>query len=105
MKTIMVVDDESGILEQVKSCLKEDDFEVVTVDNNRKAMEIIDDDKEDNFELILIDTSMPDSHKPAFFSMKPKSKKDIDTSKEEDFLQKPFTKEQLVDFIKKRISD
>lgn len=101
MKTIMVVDDESGILEQVKSCLEEDDFEVVAVDNNRKAMELIDEDKEDNFELILIDTAMPDSRKPAFFSMKPKSKKNIDTSKEEDFLQKPFTKEQLIDFIKK----
>lgn len=101
----MVVDDESGILEQVKSCLEEDDFEVVAVDNNRKAMELIDEDKEDNFELILIDTAMPDSRKPAFFSMKPKSKKNIDTSKEEDFLQKPFTKEQLIDFIKKRVHD
>lgn len=101
----MVVDDESNVLEQVKSCLKEDDFEVIAVDNNRKAMELMDEDKEDNFELILIDTSMPDSDKPAFFSMKPKSKKDIDTSKEEDFLQKPFTKEQLIDFIKKRINE
>jgi len=35
--------------------------------------------------------------------MKPGSKKDIDTGKEEDFLQKPFTNEQLVDFIKKKI--
>ena len=101
----MVVDGESGILEQVKSSLKEDDFEVVAVDSNRKAMELIDEDKEDNFELILIGTSMPDTHKPAFFSMKPKSKKDIDTSRDEDFLQKPFTKEQLIDFVKKKTQD
>lgn len=104
MKTIMVVDDETSILEEVKSCLEEDDFEVVTVDNSRKALELMENDKEDNFGLILIDTSMPDSKKPAFFSMKPRSKKDIDTSKEEDFLQKPFTKEQLLDFVKSKMN-
>jgi len=103
MKTIMVVDHETGILEEVKSCLEEDDFEVVTVDSNRKALELMENDKEENFGLILIDTSLPDSNKPAFFSMKPRSKKNIDTSKEEDFLQKPFTKEQLLDFVKSKI--
>jgi len=103
MKTIMVVDDETNILEEVRSCLEEDDYEVVTVDNRRKAIELMEDDKEEKFSLILIDTSMPDSSKPAFFSMKPKSKKNIDTSKEEDFLQKPFTKEQLLDFVKNKM--
>jgi DNA-binding NtrC family response regulator len=103
MKTIMVIDDETNILEEVKSCLEEEDFEVVTVDNNRKAFELIEDDNEDNYSLILIDTSLPDSNIPAFFSMKPCSKKDIDTSREEDFLQKPFTKQQLIDFIKSKI--
>jgi FixJ family two-component response regulator len=36
--------------------------------------------------------------------MKPKSKKDIDTSKEEDFLQKPFTKKQLLNFVKSKMN-
>ena len=103
MKTIMVIDDETSVLEEVKSCLQEDDFEVIAVDNSRKAIELMDEDLNDNFGLILINTSMPDSKQPAFFSMKPKSKSNIDTSKEEFFLQKPFTKEQLVDFVKKRI--
>ncbi len=103
MKTIMVVDDEASILEEVKSCLEEDDFEVVTVNSSRKALELMEDDKEENFGLILIDTSMPNSSAPAFFSMKPKAKKNIDTSKEEDFLQKPFTKEQLLDFVKNKM--
>jgi len=103
MKTIMVVDDETSILEEVKSCLKEEEFEVVAVNNNRKAFELIDEDSKDNYSLILIDTSLPDSNIPAFFSMKPSSKKSIDTSNVEDFLQKPFTKEQLIDFIKKKI--
>ena len=104
MKTIMVVDDETSILEEVKSCLEEDDFDVIAVDNNRKALELIEDDKEEDFGSILIDTSLPNSNKPAFFSMKPKSKY-IDTSKEEDFLQKPFTKEQLLNFVKKNIEN
>ncbi len=103
MKTIMVVDDETSILDEVKSCLEEEDFKVVAVDNNRKAFELIDEDSEDNYSLILIDTSLPESNIPAFFSMKPSSKKNIDTSSEENFLQKPFTKQQLIDFIKKKI--
>ena len=103
MKTIMVIDDETSILDEVKSCLKDEDLEIVTVDNNRKAFELIEDDKEDIFSLILIDTSLPDSNIPAFFSMKPSSKLDIDTSREENFLQKPFTKKQLIEFIKKKI--
>ena len=99
----MVVDDERNILENVKSCLKEEDFEVVTVDNNRRAFEIMDNDKENNFSLILIDTRLPNSNIPAFFSMKPKSKSNIDTSTEDNFLKKPFTKEELLEFIRKRI--
>lgn len=103
MRTIMVIDDEINILEEVKSCLKEEDLKVVTVDNNRKAFELIEEDSEDNISLILIDTSFPDSNIPAFFSMKPSSKRNIDTSREEDFLKKPFTKKQLIDFIMKKI--
>ena len=103
MKTIMVVDDETNILEEVKSCLEDDDFEVVTVDNNKKALELMEKDSEDNFGLILIDTSLPDSNQSALFSMRPKSKKNIDTSNINDFLQKPFTKEQLLEFVKKKL--
>jgi DNA-binding NtrC family response regulator len=103
MKTIMVVDDEINILNQVKSALESEDIKVVAVDNNRKAFELIDNDSEDNYSLILIDTSLPESSTPAFFSMKPSNKKNIDTSSEENFLQKPFTKQQLIEFIKQKI--
>lgn len=102
MKTIMVIDDEANVLEEIKSCLEEDKFEVVTASNSRKALEMMNEDEE-NFGLILIDTSMPGSKKPALFSMKPKSKSSIDTSKEENFLQKPFTKEELLDFVKSKM--
>ena len=98
----MVVDDETSILEEVKNCLKENDFEVIAVDSNRKALELMEADREEDYGLILIDTSLPDSNIPAFFSMKPKSR-GIDTSRAEDFLQKPFTKEQLLDFVKSKM--
>ncbi|KYK32024.1 MAG: hypothetical protein AYK22_00245 [Thermoplasmatales archaeon SG8-52-3] len=103
MKTIMVVDDETSVLDEVKSCLEKEDYKVVAVDNNRKAFELIEKDNEDYYSLILIDTSLPESKVPAFFSMKPSIKKNIDTSNQENFLQKPFTKQQLIDFIKKKI--
>jgi len=103
MKTIMIVDDETNILNEVKQCLEEDDFKVIAVDNNRKALELIELDKDGNFGLILIDTSMPDTKTPAFFSMKPDSKKNIDTSRDEDFLKKPFTKNQLLNFVRNKI--
>lgn len=101
MKTIMVVDDEVDILEKVRSCLESDDIEVITVANSREALEMIDTKKEDDIGLILIDTPMPGSDRSALFSMKPRSK--MDTSNLQDFLQKPFTSEELIDFVKKRI--
>ena len=103
MKTIMIIDEEKGLLEEIRSSLESDDFEIITADNSREAIELMNGDKEDDFGLILINTSMPDSNVPALFSMKPKTKKDIDTSNVEDFLQKPFTKEELLEFIKKKI--
>jgi DNA-binding NtrC family response regulator len=97
----MVVDDEIDILEKVRSSLENDDIEVIAVANSREALEMIDDKKEADIGLILIDTPMPGSNRSALFSMKPRSK--MDTSNLQDFLQKPFTSEELRDFVKKRI--
>ena len=101
MKTIMIVDDEVDVLEKVRSCLENDDFEVITAVNSREALELMDENKGGDIGLILIDTPMPGSNKWALFSMRPKSK--IDTSNLQDFLQKPFTSEELREFVKKRI--
>lgn len=103
MKTIMVIDDEANVLDEVKKSLEQEKFEVITVDNNRKALEMIEEDKENKFGLILIGTNIPDSKTPAFYSMNPKSKMNIDTSREEDFLRKPFTNEQLINFVKNKL--
>jgi len=99
IKTIMVVDDETSVLEQVRSFLDYDEFEIITVNNSRQALDQM--DKEKKFDLILIDTPMPASQKTAFFSLKPDSK--MKNEQNNNFLQKPFTKEQLVNFVKEKI--
>lgn len=105
MKTIMIVDDEINMLEGIKSCLESDNFEVITATNSREAIEHIRNGEEENVSLILVDTSLPDSGESALFSMKPRSRMNIDTSNLENFLQKPFTNEQLLDFVKERVKD
>lgn len=102
MKSIMIVDNEKNILDEVKNIL-ENDFNVVTAENSRKAFKIMDFEKEKDFGLILIDSLIPNTETPALFSMRPDKRKNIDTTKKEDFLKKPFTKEQLIDFVKKKI--
>jgi DNA-binding NtrC family response regulator len=101
IKTIMIVDDEADIRASVKSYLKSDDIDVVTANDSRQALELMEEDK--SFDLILIDTQMPCSDKSALFSMQPKSK--FEPSGVDNFLQKPFTKEQLIDFVKEKIED
>ena len=104
MKSIMIIDDEKDLLEEIRTCLKDDDFQVITANNSREAIELMEHEREEDFGLILINTSMPNSKAPALFSMKPKNRKDIDTSNEADFLQKPFTKEQFLTFVKSRMN-
>ena len=99
VKTIMIVDDEIAVLEKVKSFLSEDEIDVVTANNSRQALEIL--EKEENIDLILINTPIPGGNTTALYPMKPNSK--FVTSETESLLQKPFTKEQLISFIKDKI--
>ena len=101
----MIVDDEINMLEEIKSCLESDNFEVITATNSREAIEHIRNGEEENVSLILVGTSLPGSEESALFSMKPRSRMNIDTNNLENFLQKPFTNEQLLDFVKERVKD
>ena len=99
IKTIMIVDDEESIIEKVKSFLQDDELDIISANNSRQALEII--QNENKLDFILIDTPMPGSDKSALFLTKPGSKL---TSKDfNSFLQKPFTKEQLLSFINENI--
>ena len=99
IRTIMIVDDETNVIEKVKSFLEDDELDIVTANNSRQALEIIEQGR--NFDLILIDTPMPGSDKEALFMMKPDSK--LTNSETNTFLEKPFTKDQLVNFLKGKI--
>ncbi|UCD13410.1 MAG: response regulator [Thermoplasmatales archaeon] len=99
IKTIMIVDDEATVGEKVKSYLDNDELDIITANNSRQALELM--EKGETFDLILIDTPMPCSDKAALFLMKPNS--NLTTGGTDTFLQKPFTKEQLVNFVKGRI--
>ena len=99
MKTIMIVDDEVAILEKVKTYLENNEVDVLTAKNSRQALEIL--GKGENIDLILIDTPMPGEDTTALYPMKPNSK--LTTTDMKSFLPKPFTKEQLINFIKECI--
>jgi len=101
MKKIMIIDDKLNVLKDVMSFL-EKDFKVITVDSNKKAHEIIEKNDKD-LSLILIDSNIPDTDIPAFFSFQPNIDKKTDTTKINDFLIKPFTRNQLVEFINEKI--
>lgn len=98
----MVVDEEPRILDQVKAYLEQEDVTVITATDSRKALSQLQAENEETFDLILVNTRMPGSKTTtALFSLKPTLKKQ--PPELEDFLQKPFTKEQLVEFVKRKI--
>ena len=92
----MIIDEEPELADMIQNYLQKDEYNVIKVNNSREALAII---ENENINLMLIDTQMPGSSKHALFSMDPNSKLDI--SNIDDFLQKPFTKEDLVNFVKK----
>ena len=103
MKTVMIVDNENEIFERVKTRLENDNIQVETAKDSRQALEKMSGDAEGDYGLILIDTPLPGTQRSALFSMKPKSKMNTDVSNSEDFLSKPFTEEQLVNFVKSKL--
>ncbi len=95
----MIVDDEISVIEKIRSFLQDDDLDVISANNSRQALEIM--QKRKNLDFILIDTPMPGTKNSALYLTKPNSKL---TSEESNlFLQKPFTKDQLINFIKNKI--
>lgn len=98
----MIVDEETDIVKQVKAILEKEDVEVITATNSRQALSRLKEENEETFDLILVHKRIPGSHRTtALFSLKPTFKKQ--PSGIENFLQKSFTKEQLVEFVKEKI--
>ena len=101
MKTIMIVGEKSTHINELKKYFSDDTLNIISVDNSREAIEIIENDSDKNINLVLINTQTPNGENSAFFKMKPESNMNIFSSNNENFLQKPFSKNQFMDFIKR----
>jgi PAS domain S-box-containing protein len=58
--TILVVDDEEWVLELAREFLKRSDFDVVTADGGREALEILRGDSGKAIDAVVLDLTMPD---------------------------------------------
>jgi DNA-binding response OmpR family regulator len=98
----MVVDEERSILDQVRRILLHEDILVITATDSRQALSQLLRENEETFDLILINTQMPGTTtQTALFSLKPTLKKL--PPEPDDYLQKPFTREQLVEFVRRKL--
>ena len=109
MKKILIVDDEGGIVEEVKAYFEEEGFKVYTADTGKEGIEIIGREQPD---LLLLDMKLPDM--PGLNVLKlakqncPQMKVIVNTGYvgqaaideaerlgRDSFLQKPFNLERL----------
>lgn len=98
----MIVDEEDDFLNHVKTVLENEHVAVVTARNSREALDHLKEENEETFDLILVNTRMPGSILTnALFSINPSHKKLPGGI--ENFLQRPFTKEELVEFVREKI--
>lgn len=101
MPTIMIIDDKMNV-EKIKQFLQQENIQIITAENNRQALETIDRTYDTPIDLILINTRLPGrKNSTALFSLHPAQKKGFDNLK--NYLQKPFTKDQCIEFVKNKI--
>lgn len=116
-KKLLIVDDESGIVEEVRSFFEEEGFEVHTADTGKDGIDLIPKVMPD---VILIDMKLPDMSGlnvlKACKATSPNTKTIVNTGYVDQvvideaerlgrdaFLQKPFNLERLYDEINKLI--
>ena len=90
----MVVDDEVGVHELVRGALLDAETVVVGARNSREALDLLEDLPCD---LLLVDSILPVSREQVLVAMKPGEQ--FQKKHPDMFLKKPFSKEQLVDFV------
>ena len=117
MKKILIVDDESGIVEEVKSFFEEEGFEVYSADTGKDGIDLISKVFPD---VMLIDMKLPDMSGlnvlKSCKAISPNTKIIVNTGYVDQavideserlgrdvFLQKPFNLERLYDEIQKLI--
>lgn len=115
-KEILVVDDDFDDLELTKGILEGSGYAVNTVPNGAEALDILGDKV---FDLILLDIQMPTlsgydllrimrekinhNAKMVYISIVPK--KDVVIDEVDGFVQKPFSKESLLNVVKQALGE
>lgn len=117
MKKILIVDDESGIVEEVKSFFEEEGFAVFTADTGKEGIDMLGKVQPD---IVMIDMKLPDMSGlnvlKAAKAMSPNTKIIVNTGYVDQnvideaerlgrdaFLQKPFNLERLYEEIQRLI--
>lgn len=117
MKKILIVDDEAGIIQEIKEFLAEEGFEAFTADSAKAGIRLIEELKPD---VVLVDVKLPDaSGIEVLKASKEKSPKtkvimvtgyvdqnimdEAETLGRDAFLQKPFDLLKIVEEINKLI--
>ena len=98
MRTVMVVDDEVGVQELVRGALLDSETVVVGARNSRAALDLLEDLSCD---LMLVESRLPMSRERVLVPVKPGDR--YQKKRPESFLKKPFTEDELVDFVTKHI--
>ena len=115
MAKILVVDDELSDLETITFLLEKERHHVVAVSDGAKAFDVL---KKNGFDLILLDIKMPtlsgydllrlmrekvNHHIPmVYVSIVPKQ--DVDMTDIDGFIQKPFSPEVFISYVKKALA-
>lgn len=120
-KTILIVDDEPDIVNLTEKFLKLGDFDTITCNNGREALEVVE-EKHDDISLILLDIMMPgksgyavlEEIKSKFpdiivvlFTVK-SFNEDIQKGKKlgaDGYLTKPFSGKDLLSYVKQKLGE
>ena len=119
MKKLLIVDDETGIVDEVKGFFEEEGFSVATADTAKEGMDALDRDQPD---LMMLDMKLPDMSGLAVLKYVkekyPKVKVIVNTGYVDQavideaeklgrdaFLQKPFNLERLMEEVTNLIGD
>jgi signal transduction histidine kinase/ActR/RegA family two-component response regulator len=120
--TILVVDDEEWVLEITQEFLKRSDFDVVTADGGREALEILRSDVGETIDAVVLDLTMPDLDGRETFqeirTLRPglpvivasgfsreATEDRFPADQIATFVRKPYEPEDLIDAIRSVLSD
>ncbi len=112
-KKILVIDDEEDICEMIKVLLESEGYEVECGYDGKECLEKV---KNNGFGLILLDIFMPDisgeqvlkllrkeGNKIPIIFVSIKEREEVDLSKAQGFVQKPFKNKDLLSLVKQSI--